>query len=71
MIEALAKAAEGLGKVKETSSSYDLDKKIEKNSLNTDQPKEEYDPDKKVEKETNDNTEQKVLTQEQKEKIKN
>ena len=70
MIEAFAKAAEGLEKAKETKSSFDPDKKIEKNSLNTDKPKEGYDPDKKVDKNSDDNTEQKGLTQEQKDKIK-
>lgn len=52
MIEALAKAAEGLEKTKETKSNFNPDKKLEKNNPKTDKPKEGYDPDKKVEKKT-------------------
>lgn len=59
MIEAVAKAAEGLEKAKETKSNFDPDKKLEKKSLNTENQQEGYDPDKKVAKET-DNSQQDV-----------
>ena len=51
-------------------SNFDPDKKLEKSNVNCEKPKENYDPDKKVEKQADDNNEQKGLTQEQKDKIK-
>ncbi len=70
MIEAVAKAAETLENSKLAKSNFDPDKKLEKSNVNCEKPKENYDPDKKVEKQADDNNEQKGLTQEQKDKIK-
>ncbi len=70
MIEAVAKAAEPLENSKLAKSNFDPDKKLEKSNVNCEKPKENYDPDKKVEKQADDNNEQKGLTQEQKDKIK-
>lgn len=70
MIEGLAKAAETLENSKLAKSNFDPDKKLEKSNVNCEKPKENYDPDKKVEKQADDNNEQKGLTQEQKDKIK-
>ncbi|MDD6487090.1 MAG: HNH endonuclease [Spirochaetales bacterium] len=55
MIEALSKIAEVSPKGAEAKSTFDPDKKVEKNTLNDDNPKEEFNPDEKVEKdETSD-----------------
>ena len=70
MIEAVAKAAETLENSKLAKSNFDPDKKLEKSNVNCEKPKENYDPDKRVEKQADDNNEQKGLTQEQKDKIK-
>ena len=70
MIEAVAKAAETIENSKLAKSNFDPDKKLEKSNVNCEKPKENYDPDKKVEKQADDNNEQKGLTQEQKDKIK-
>lgn len=70
MIEAVAKVAETLENSKLAKSNFDPDKKLEKSNVNCEKPKENYDPDKKVEKQADDNNEQKGLTQEQKDKIK-
>ena len=70
MIEAVAKIAESLENSKLAKSNFDPDRKIEKSNINSEKPKENYDPDKKVEKQADDNNEQKGLTQEQKDKIK-
>lgn len=70
MIEAVAKAAETLENSKLAKSNFDPDKKLEKSNVNCEKPKENYDPDKKVEKQADGNNEQKGLTQEQKDKIK-
>ena len=70
MIEAVAKAAETLENSKLAKSNFDPDKKIEKDNVAFEREKEDYDPDKKVEKQLDDNNEQKGLTQEQKDKIK-
>ena len=51
-------------------SNFDPDKKIEKNEANEVEVGEKYDPDKKVEKKFEDSNEEKGLTQEQKDKIK-
>lgn len=67
MIEAVAKTLENS---KLAKSNFDPDKKLEKSNVNCEKPKENYDPDKKVEKQADDNNEQKGLTQEQKDKIK-
>lgn len=49
MIERLA-STEGLEKIKETKSTFDPDRKIEKRNVGFESEKEEYNPDKKVEK---------------------
>ena len=70
MIEAVTKAVENLKESKESKSTFDPDKKIEKSDVVPTKTNEGYDPDKKVEKQSDDNNEQKGLTQEQKDKIK-
>ena len=70
MIEAVTNAVENLKESKESKSTFDPDKKIEKSDVVSTKTNEGYDPDKKVEKQSDDNNEQKGLTQEQKDKIK-
>ncbi len=72
-MEHLAKMAETSVKGSEIKSSFDMDKKLTKLEKGEKQKaeggQEKYDPDQKVEKNSNNDAEQKVLNQEQKDKI--
>lgn len=57
MIEAVAKAVENLKESKESKSTFDPDKKIEKSDVVPTKTNEGYDPDKKVEKKDSGNDE--------------
>jgi len=57
MIEAVTKAVENLKESKESKSTFDPDKKIEKSDVVPTKTNEGYDPDKKVEKKDSGNDE--------------
>ena len=70
MIEKILKEVASPQNLHDIKPSFDPDKKIEKNDANVVDAGDNYDPDKKVEKKFEDGNDEKGLTQEQKDKIK-